>query len=187
MITIMSTDIAEVFANGRPLVLEPGQIIFRTGDLVRSMFYVMTGELDLLRHTPNGTPLILNRAISGFVLAEASAYSRCYHCDCVARDQSCLRSLTVGEFHEALRRSPELAGSWAAQLAASLQKARMLSEIRTLKTVSERLDAWLSDNGQLPPRGQIQHIAHMLGVSREALYRELAKRRVKSKSTMAGG
>ena len=28
-----------------------------------------------------------------------------------------------------------------------------------------------------PPKGQLQDLAHILGVSREALYRELAKRR----------
>lgn len=177
MITIMPIDIADVFANGRPIMLEAGQTMFRTADPVRSMFYVMSGELDLVRHTRTGTPLVLNRAVSGFVLAEASAYSQVYHCDCVARDPSSLRSLPVAEFHEVLRSSPDLAGLWAAQLAVSLQKARMLSEIRSLKTVSQRLDAWLTDNGNLPPKGQIQHLAHMLGVSREALYRELAKRR----------
>ncbi|WP_420336926.1 Crp/Fnr family transcriptional regulator [Roseibium sp.] len=141
------------------------------------MYCVVTGELDLVRHTHSGTPLVLNRAVCGSVLAEASAYSRAYHCDCVARRPSTLRSVSVAQFHDAMRSSPDLAGLWAAQLAATLQNARMLSEIRALKTVSERLDAWLTDNGGLPPKGQIQHVAHMLGVSREALYRELAKRR----------
>ncbi|MEC7667561.1 MAG: hypothetical protein VXZ18_01615 [Pseudomonadota bacterium] len=62
-------------------------------------------------------------------------------------------------------------------MARTLQKSRMQSEIRTLKTVAERLDAWLVDNPALPPKGQLQDLAHILGVSREALYRELAKRR----------
>ncbi|MEO1111893.1 MAG: Crp/Fnr family transcriptional regulator [Pseudomonadota bacterium] len=173
----MFREITDIFDKGRRVDLEPGQTIFRTGDPVHSMYCVVSGELDLVRHTRTGMPLILNRAGCGVVLAEASAYSQAYHCDCVARQDSSLRFLSTFEFHDVLRSSPDLAGLWAAQLAASLQKARMLSEIRALKTVSERLDAWLTDNGGLPPKGQIQHIAHMLGVSREALYRELAKRR----------
>lgn len=177
MIAIMFREIIEIFDNGRRVDLEPGQTIFRTSDPVHSMYCVVAGELDLVRHTLSGTPLVLNRAVCGFVLAEASAYSKAYHCDCVARDRSTLRCLSVAEFHDVLRGSSDLAGLWAAQLAATLQKARMLSEIRALKTVSERLDAWLTDNRDLPPKGQIQHVAHMLGVSREALYRELAKRR----------
>ena len=63
------------------------------------------------------------------------------------------------------------------RLAHAVQEARMKSEIRTLRTVAERLDAWLSaKDGGLPPKGQWQELASELGVSREALYRELARR-----------
>ena len=70
----------------------------------------------------------------------------------------------------------ELAKVWSAKLAHSLQLARLQSEIRGLRTVAERLDAWLDDK-PLPPKGEWQRVAQELGVSREALYRELAKRR----------
>jgi hypothetical protein len=43
--------------------------------------------------------------------------------------------------------------------------------------VAERLDAWLGAEGGLPDRGRWQELAEELGVTREALYRELARRR----------
>jgi hypothetical protein len=48
----------------------------------------------------------------------------------------------------------------------------------SLKTVAERLDAWLAlhDDG-LPPKGQRLRVASEIGVTPEALYRELARRR----------
>ena len=177
MIAIMSDAILALFDGGQTLALEPGQPLFLTGDKVRSMFLLIDGRVDLVRHTNSGVPLILNRVHPGGVPAEASAFSEAYHCDGIAQSQSRLKFIPVSVFHRQLHRSPETAMSWAAHLAHTLQKARMQCEIRSLKTVSERLDAWLSDGHALPPKGQIQTLAHVLGVSREALYRELSRRR----------
>ena len=46
-----------------------------------------------------------------------------------------------------------------------------------MKRVSARLDAWLSLR-PLPPKGEWAMLADDLGVTREALYRELARRRI---------
>ena len=53
---------------------------------------------------------------------------------------------------------------------------RLRSEILGMKTVAERLDSWLAFN-PLPPKGQWAATADNIGVSPEALYRELARRR----------
>jgi hypothetical protein len=42
---------------------------------------------------------------------------------------------------------------------------------------ADRLDAWLEEGNRTPERGRWQEVAAELGVSREALYRELALRR----------
>ena len=78
---------------------------------------------------------------------------------------------------EALRSDSELTEAWAAHLARSVQRARMRAEIRSLKTVAERLDAWTAEHGDIPEKGQWHVLAAELSVSREALYRELARRR----------
>lgn len=49
----------------------------------------------------------------------------------------------------------------------------MRAEIRSLAKVAERLDAWLSEGRTLPDKGRWQDVAAELGVTSEALYREL--------------
>ena len=177
MITIMSKSIERLFENAAETHLEPGANLFRAGDRVRSMFLVNAGQIDLVRHSEAGTQLILARAGPGDVVAEASAYSNVYHCDGTVRLHSTLLMVPVRQFRQSLNESSDLSEAWSAYLARGLQASRMLSQVRTLKTVAQRLDAWLLDNAEVPNKGQIQDLAHLLGVSREALYRELAKRR----------
>jgi CRP-like cAMP-binding protein len=177
MIKIMSETTAALFQGGRQVDLDRGDVLFRTGDAVLSMFFVTTGRVDLIRHGPDGQRMILHRGRPGEVMAEASAYSDRYHCDAVAVSEAGLTAIPVDEFQGMLASDPDLARVWAAGLARALQRARTSAEIRTLRTVSARLDAWLEGGRALPDRGQWQDLAEEIGVSREALYRELAKRR----------
>ena len=69
---------------------------------------------------------------------------------------------------------------WAGYLAREVQAARHLTEILSQKTVAERLDGWLAWQGTAPAfDGKWKDVAVQIGVSPEALYRELAKRRSK--------
>lgn len=52
-------------------------------------------------------------------------------------------------------KSPEFADFWANHLAQELQRARLRSEILSLKTVAARLDAWIAWNcGHSPEKGE---------------------------------
>jgi len=46
-----------------------------------------------------------------------------------------------------------------------------------LPRVADRLDAWFGEGNALPERGRWQEVAAELGITREALYRELSRRR----------
>ncbi|MEO6301320.1 MAG: Crp/Fnr family transcriptional regulator [Paracoccaceae bacterium] len=125
----------------------------------------------------DGASIILQSAGPGEVLAEASVYSPSCHCGADAVQLSTVRLLSIRTFRNVLRDQPDMAEAWAAHLARAVQAARFRSEIRTLRKVSERVDVWLSEGHTLPARGYWQHLASELGVTREALYRELARRR----------
>ncbi len=58
----------------------------------------------------------------------------------------------------------------------------MRSEIVALKTVAQRLDAWLTWHDAIPPKGECRALAFEIAVSPEALYRELGKRKASSRS-----
>lgn len=177
MITIMSGEIDTIFRRARTQRFEAGRTLFHADDPVIRVYFVVEGVIVLRRHTAAGTPMTLQRAVAGTVLAEASAYAQRYHCDAIADTGAAVRSVSVTAFRRALSNDSRLAEAWAAQLARSVQQARLNAEIRSLKTVTERLDAWLGRTGSIPEKGQWQRLAAELGVTREALYRELAKRR----------
>ncbi len=177
MISIMSSQIASLFLEASARPFDSGATLFRTGDPVTHMFLVRLGSAALVRTLPSGDQAYLKRATDNEVLAEASAYAETYHCDCLALTQCTIAAMPRAAFRNALRSNVDLAEEWAAHLARAVQATRMRSEIRSLRTVSDRLDAWLAECGPMPEKGQWQSVARELSVSPEALYRELARRR----------
>jgi CRP-like cAMP-binding protein len=177
MITIMSDELQTLFKGGMLKAHAGGETLFLSGESVRLMFFVTRGQVDLVRYSRSGARILLFGAGAGQILAEASAYSMNYHCDGTAAVDSQVLSIPVATFRERLDQNAELASLWAARLARGLQGARMNSAIKSMKTVEERLDAWLADGSALPPKGQWQTLAQSLGVSREAIYREMSRRR----------
>lgn len=182
MITIMRMPISTLFQDARETALAPGETLFVSGQEVAGIYMVRSGSLHLQRHTPHGAHMVLHNAGPGAVVAEASAYSSRYHCDAIAAQDSVVAGLPKARFLSALADAPALAESWSALLARSVQAARLRSEIRSLPRVADRLDAWLGEGNALPDRGRWQEVAAELGVTREALYRELSRRRTENRA-----
>ena len=122
--------------------------------------------------------LVLQRAGAGQMLAEASAYSDSYHCNAVATAPSRVACLPKQTFLSTMAQDPSCAALWATHLAREVQIARTRAEIRTLPRVADRLTAWLADGNTLPPKGRWHQVAMELGITREALYRELSHRQI---------
>lgn len=174
----MASDwVPTLFQGGIERLLEPGTSLFHAGDPVESMALVRTGRIDLVRPTAAGGSVVLQRAGAGDVVSEAAAYSETYHCDALAGIVARVRLISRDLFRARLREDPAVAELWAAQLARSVQAARLRAEVRSLRTVGARLDAWLGARGALPDKGGWHDLAAELGVTPEALYRELARRR----------
>lgn len=177
MIGIMSDLFEPLFADAAARDFAAGDLLFRAGDPVVSMILLRAGGADLVRHTGHGLKMILQRAGSGQILAEASVWSEVYHCDAVAAVPCVAALLPRQTFRSRLRSDPDLAEIWTRTLAHAVQRARLRAEIRSLPRVAERLDAWLAEGHNLPEKGRWQEVAAELGITREALYRELAQRR----------
>ena len=173
----MSELLASLFLNALRRSYDAGDTVFLTGDPVSHVYCVVQGSTALLRVLPNGDMAQLQRANTGDVVAEASVYATSYHCDCKATEPTVLAVLPKRSFKQMLREDVGISEVWAAYLARSVQIMRMRAEIRSLKTVAERLDTWLAEYGEMPPKGRWQDLAQELSVSKEALYRELALRR----------
>ncbi len=155
-----------------------GALLFRQEDKVRDLYLIRSGNVHLLRHQIDGFTLTLHRAGPDAILAEASLFSNIYHCDALAITATQTVCIPKPAIRAAFARDPALAWNWAAYLARQVQSARSLAEILALRTVAERLDAWIALHGEHPPpKGTWKLLAAQIGVSAEALYRELARRR----------
>ncbi|CTQ56134.1 transcriptional activator FtrB [Roseibium album] len=179
MITIMFDWLSQLFSDAAPRSFERGRHLFHTDDAVSNVFLVLEGQIDLVLVTPSGNVITLQRASNGDVLAEASVNSNTYHCDAVARTESKVAQLGTVTFKDLLATNRTWSECWTASLARSVQQARLDTEVRSLKKVSDRLDFWLSIHSKNLDNQQVKDIAAEIGVSPEALYRELSKRREK--------
>lgn len=180
MIVIMSRRLIALLLEMRDSEhrLEFGESLFRSGDPVVRMYVVVEGMVDLVRHGETGRRLLLQRATAGSLLAEASYFSMHYHCDAVACAPSRLIGVDTRKLKAADRDDPCFMRELAAFLARDVQRMRAQAEILTLKTVAQRLDAWLLASGEpLPAKGAWAALAAQISVAPEALYRELARRR----------
>ncbi len=173
----MSSMFKSLFDGALSIEIDQGEVLFRARDNIISMYQVVEGRVELVRYAKSGSRLILQVVSGGQVVAEASAYCDYYHCDGLAAEVSKVRSIPVPVFRERLDQDAGLSRAWAEYLAYASQAARMSAEIRSLRTVADRLDAWCGEGRSLPPKGQWHDLADVLSVSREALYRELARRR----------
>ena len=167
-----------VVRTNRTSTVQKGSFVFHEGDKVRSIFVIKEGLIELMRPQRDGASIILQRAGAGTLLAEASIYSKTYHCDGIAVQPTSVFQFSRKAFLDDLAKDREFADLWSMHLAKEVQSARYRIEILSRNTVSERLDGWMVwKQNEQPAKGQWKSIAEQIGVSPEALYRELAKRR----------
>ena len=179
MIDIMS-DLTDALSPmfSREVALAAGDILFRRDDEVRSMHIVQAGCVHLIRFGEDGTSAVMQRAASGDLLAESSVFASAYHCDAVAVSESRLRTAEVKHVRAALQSDLGLLETFARHLGREVMRMRSRVEILRRRTVQDRLDGWFALNGgALPAKGGWRAIADDIGVSPEAFYRELQRRR----------
>jgi CRP-like cAMP-binding protein len=178
MIVIMFEEIDRFLAGvpRRHFAFHAGEAVFRLGDSINLLHFVTGGTVNLVRHQVGGAPIILQRAQPGAVLAEASLYSERYHCDAVAITEARTWAVAKEQLLRRLTSNAKFGQAWAQRLAHELQRARFQVEVVAMNKVAARLDAWIAAYGPMPPKGEWVRLAAEIGVTPEALYREIAKR-----------
>ena len=161
-------------------VLAPGELLFRQSDPATAIYKVEGGRIRLIRRTVDDHLVVLHTAHSGEFLAEASLFSEAYHCDAVALVASHVRSYSKVNLLAEFRTDPGLAEAFMASLARQVQDLRARLELRNVRSARERLLQYLrlrlGPNGRtVSVEGQYQDIAAEIGLTREALYRALAR------------
>ncbi len=153
-----------------------GETLFRLGDRPRRMYWVIDGDMRLVRRSRNGAEIVLQRARSGFI-AEASLESPRYHCDAVAAAPSRLLGLPIEPFREALRGDEAFRSIWMRRLAREVRSLRAQNERLSLRSAAERIEHYVEaegTDGRLELRQTRKAWAAELGLTHEALYRALS-------------
>lgn len=159
-----------------PLAAAAGKTLFRAGGRPLAMYYVLDGEVRLIRRSAGGGESILQRTRRG-PLAEASLYSSRYHCDAVVFSSARLLRFPRPLFLQTIDDDPLFRTAWITHLASEVRRARAQSERLSLKSAAERVLHYIACEG----RGGVLRLeqtrkdwAAELGLSHEALYRTLA-------------
>ncbi|MEQ1682783.1 MAG: Crp/Fnr family transcriptional regulator [Burkholderiaceae bacterium] len=156
-----------------------GELVFRKGSPVQSVFFVETGVVRLLRFGRSGEEVVLHQAAAGEFFAEASLDSARYHCDAVATEPSELLQVPAAALRHQLEVDTQFARQWVALLASQLRAVRMRVECLCLKTAVERIRRLMVAEGhgprcELTVKGTLKDLARSLGLTHESLYRNLA-------------
>jgi len=159
--------------------LAAGEALFRAGDAANALFHVEQGCIRLLRHGADGTPVTLHVAAAGEPFAEAALFSEVYHCDAVAEAPSIVLAFPKAAVLLLLKAHPALNLAFSAYLARQLQRLRGRFELVRIKGARERVLAYLAQAGAVEGVVTLDRpltvVASEIGLTREALYRTLAK------------
>jgi CRP/FNR family transcriptional regulator len=176
------TEVLESLSGGSGVArrLDAGEMLFTTGDPVRSLFVTERGQLRLLRHAAHGATLTLHVARPGEAFAEASLFSRTYHCDAAADVPSLVRAYPKPALLRAVRDDPGAALALTGHLAGQVQALRGHIELLQIKPARDRVLAYLHNHlGASARRVKLEWtwktIATEIGLTHEAVYRALAE------------
>jgi CRP-like cAMP-binding protein len=153
-----------------------GRLLFARGDKPRAMFFVLSGEIRLVRPSRSGAEIVLQRARCGFI-AEASLDQQAYHCDAVAASASEVLRIPRKAFNDALAEE-SFRKPWIAHLSRELRRVRAQAERLSLRTAQDRIIHFIETEGvesTLVLSQSKKDWASELGLTHEALYRALAQ------------
>jgi CRP-like cAMP-binding protein len=167
----------DLLARARRRNLASGDVLFRTGDRPDSLYFVLEGELLLVRHSRHGQQVVLQRTRSGF-FAEASVESRRYHCDSVATTRTVASAFPMAAFRKALAEDVRFRVAWTRHLAGEIRRLRAQCERLALHSAPERIVHYIESegaNGAIELTQSLKSWALDLGLTHEALYRAIAR------------
>jgi len=173
-----STMLLQSLVDGMVLMLEKGDVLFHPNDQVKYMYAVKQGEVTMLRHTWDGTPVILQLANTGDLLAEASLFSGCYHCMAMVESKhvELLRFERKALLHQ-LEQYPQAMLNMLALFSRQIRQHRTMLELHRIRSATQRIYTYFQlhadMNHQVTMHCSYKDLAHQLGLTHEALYRSL--------------
>jgi CRP/FNR family transcriptional regulator len=164
--------------------LARGEVVFRQGEPVEGMFFLLEGRVKIFKLGPDGKEHILHIIYPGQGFAEAALFMKDgYPAWCESLAKSVVAFLPKDQFIKLLGEEPELSLAIIASMSGYLRRFAAQIEGLALQDVSSRLASWILDCSEQYERdfwdmeitkGQL---ASQLGTVGETLSRTLRKYR----------
>jgi CRP/FNR family transcriptional regulator len=156
--------------------LARGQMLFRVGEPVEHIYFVLQGELLAVRYLPDGSEAVMQRARTGEFFAQSAMAVKRYSCDARAGELTLIARLPVRTVLDTIATDGPFALAFAAQLAGDLRRQCTRVERLRIKRARDRVLHYLVCEGPLIlPGRKLQDWARELGLEPETLYRSLAE------------
>jgi CRP/FNR family transcriptional regulator, dissimilatory nitrate respiration regulator len=163
----------------RVLSLNKGEVLFRQGEAVTSLVYVLTGEMKAVRAHLDGAECVMVRSKAGEFFAESALASPAYVCDGIAVCPSRIALMPVDALRQALREDGEFALAFAMALAKQARKQCSRYERVRLKRARDRVLHYLAceggSTGCVDLASSLAELAGELALEPETLYRTVAE------------
>ncbi|MEO0988533.1 MAG: Crp/Fnr family transcriptional regulator [Cyanobacteria bacterium J06639_14] len=180
MLSIAFTDLPTNLQQiSSPKFLTKGEILLQQGDVARSIYLVISGQMRLVSFVNQQmvTHYFVN---AGEMLGESALYVPNYACTAIAETHSEIIVIPVDDFADALKTNPDLAERYLAHLTQRFYAVKSLLELRSIHSSRDRLMRYLIP--RLAP-GQytitldkpLQAVASELALTPEALSRLLSR------------
>jgi CRP-like cAMP-binding protein len=172
----MADDLLKLFSTLKPSrrTLAAGERLFAAGDPANAMFHVERGGVLLSR-----LDVPLHNAEAGSAFAEWALFTDTCPCDAVATTDSTVLAFAKTPVLLLLKAHPDLNLAFSAYLARQLHRMRGRLELVRQKGARERVIGYLvragAADGAITLDRTLTEVAHDIGLTREALYRTLAK------------
>jgi CRP/FNR family transcriptional regulator, dissimilatory nitrate respiration regulator len=160
--------------------LAVGQVLFAKNEPAEAVFVLESGHIQLLNYTEEGQKIHHYSVRAGESFAEMALFCEQYVCTAIAHAPSRVLVLPKQLYLMALRTEPNLAETFMGRLAQRLHEAKILLELRSIRSARQRILHYLrlhvqSDGITVNFDCPLKEIADDLGLTPEALSRTLAQ------------
>lgn len=129
--------------------LERGAVLFRQGETVQGMFFLVEGKVKIFKLSPDGKEHILHIIGPGQGFAEAALFMEGgYPAWCATLARSTILMLPKQEFIELIGREPQISLGIIASMSIYLRRFADRIEDLALKDVSARFARWLLERAE---------------------------------------
>lgn len=135
---------AALLAVSRKFELPTGQYLFRCGEPVERLHWILRGELLAVRQTPSGQEAVITRGRAGEFFAEASLFTPNYTCEAVARKPCVLLCIPAHDLKSALASNSEFSGLFLRSTVMALRRQCSRIERLRIHGAADRIEHFLS-------------------------------------------